>query len=158
MEIVDDDEDCTNMILEQEEELFDDESKGVRWGVVQLYRMLAIVLINTIVLNPIFKCLWFVGIFAAFFAHDEYRMPFKHPFLNHLQRLTSACLFFVSLCSVPSTFSSVGDITAIPNMDICLTILRYFELFLYVIVALAFPFWKLWEKCTEQLQKRKKNN
>ena len=146
------------MILEQEEELFNAESKGVRWGVVQFYRILSIVLINTLVLNAIYKCLWFAGIFGAFFAQDAYRMPFKHPFLNQLQRLTSACLFLVTLCSVPSTFSSVGDITAVPNMDICLDCLRYFELFLYMIVLLAFPAWKIWEKYIERVQGRKKNN
>ena len=101
----DDDERCKNIILDQEEELFDVESKGIHWGVVQLYRMLVIVLINTIVLNSIFKCLWFAGIFGSFFAHDFIRVPFKDTFLNHLQRLTSGCLFLVTLCSVPSTFS-----------------------------------------------------
>ena len=154
----DDDENCTNMILEQEEELFDEERKGVRWGSVQLYRMVAIVLINTIVLNPIFKCLWFAGIFVAFLMHDWYRMPFKNIFLCHLQRLTSGCLFFVTVCNFPSTFSALGDVTAIQNMDVCLAVLRNFELLLYMVVLLAFPSWKLWEKYVERVQGRKKNN
>ena len=146
------------MILEQEEELFDEKSKGIRWGVVQLYRMLAIVLINTIVLNPIFKCLWFIALFVAFFYHDGRRTPFKHPFLSSLQRLTSACLFLVTLCNTPSAFSSVGDITAVPNMNICLAVLRYFELILYGIVLLAFPTWKILEKYHERVESRKKNS
>ena len=154
----DDEERCTKVILEQEEELFDVECKGIRWGVVQLYRMLAVVLINTIVLNPIFRCFWFVGLFVGFSYHDGYRMPFKHPFLNHLQRLTSACLFFVTLCNFPSAVSSIGDITAIQNMDICLKALRYLELFQYMIVLLALPTWKMREKYIELVQSRKKNN
>ena len=158
---IDNEEDvrCSSMILQLEEELFDVESKGIRWNIIQLYRMLIIVLIDTFVLNPVFKSSWFCVIFVGFSYHDRERMPFKHPFLNQLQRLTSACLFLVTVCSNPSAFSSVGDIRAVPYMDIFLTFLRYFELFLYVVVVLALPWWKLWEKyCHHQEQKRGMSN
>ena len=144
------------MILELEEELFVAESKGIRWPVIQLYRMLVVVFVDTFVLNHVFKSLWFSVIFVVFLFHDWYRMPFKHQFMNHLQRLTSLCLFLVNVCSNPSAFSSVGNIAAVPNMDICLTFLRYFELLLYAIVLLSLPLWKIWEKyCQYQALKHK---
>ena len=131
-------EKCRTTILEVEEMLFDAESKGIRWPVIQYYRMLVIVLVNTMLLNPVFKSLCFSVIFIGFWAHDWYRMPFENPFLNYMQRLTSACLFLVNVCSVPSAFSSVGNILLVPNMKICLEILRYFELSLYIIILLFF--------------------
>ena len=151
-----DDERCRIMILEQEEELFDVDDKSLRWPVVQLYRMLVIVLVNTFVLNSIFKCLWFASIFGAFLVHDAYRNPFKSKFLNGMQSLTSACLFLVTLCSVPSGISSVVDIRGIPNMDICLVVLRYCERSLYMVVLLSFPVWKLREKYNERAERRRK--
>ena len=101
--------------------------------------MLVVVLIDTVVLNPVFKSLWFSVLFGVFYVHDRDRMPFKHQVLNNLQRLTSASLFVINICSTPSAFSSVGNITAVPHMDICLKFLRYFELCLYGVVALSLP-------------------
>ena len=150
----DEDETIRNVILDQE--IFDAESKGIHWGVVQMYRMLAIVLINTVVLNPTFKFLWLAGIFAAYHLYDGYRMPFKHKFLNLLQSLTSACLFFLTLCSAPVAFLAIGNIAEVPSMDILIAVSQQFNLFLYMIVLLAFPLWKFWEKCNE-LQSRKKD-
>ena len=45
-------EKCAKTILELEENLFDVKSNGIRWPVIQLYRMLLIILVNTFVLNP----------------------------------------------------------------------------------------------------------
>ena len=140
-------ENSVRAILEIEEELFDGESNGIRWSVVQLYRMLVVVLIDTVVLNPAYKSLWFSAIFVAFFVHDWYRLPYKHVYLNNLQRLTSICLFLVNLCSVPSSFSSAGNIMSIPHMDTCLSVLKYFESFIYFIVLVSPLMWKLKEKC-----------
>ena len=151
-------EKCAKVILEQEEELFDEGSNGMRWSVLQLYRMLVIVMLNTFVLNTIYKSLWFFGLFLAFAMHDSRRMPYKSQFLNQLQCLTSVCLFLVNLCSVPSAISSVGDITSIPNMDMCLTILGYFKQLLYAIVLLSFPMWKTWGIVVDRVQRRKKTN
>ena len=145
------------MILQLKEQLFYETSNSIRWPVVQLYRMLFIVVVNTFVLNPVFKSLWFSGVFLLFALHDSKRMPFKNPFLNQLQRLTSVCLFFVNLCSAPSAFSSL-DITLIQNMDICLKVLHYFELSLYGVVLLSLPVWKIWEKFNNILEERKKKN
>ena len=152
-------EKCIKTILELEEDLFNTESKGVRWPIIQLYRMLIIVLVRIIVLNPIFKSSLFSVMFLCFVVHDWYRMPFKHLFLNHLQRLTSVCIFLVNLCSVPSAFSSVGDINTVPNMDIYLAVLKYFELVLYMIIFMSLPAWNIWKKyiCL-QFQKCKPDN
>ena len=66
---------CIDTILEQEETLFRTNTDGMRWPVVQLYRNVVIVAIDTFVLNPVFKCLWFSAVFMVFFGHDWYRMP-----------------------------------------------------------------------------------
>ena len=149
---------CVRTILEQEEELFTSESKGIRWPVIQLYRLLVIVVLNNTIHNPIFRILLFFAIFLAFVVHDGNRKPYHHPFLNFLQRVTSACLFLVNLCSTPSSFSSVGNITSVPNMDICLTILRYLKLSVYIFVLLSLPMWKLREKYYHhEMEKKKKD-
>ena len=138
-------EKCINEILEQEETLFNADDSSMRWTVVQLYRNLLVVLLNIFILNPVFKSLWFSALFVAFCLHDWYRTPFKHPYLNLLQRLTSVCLFFVNLCSVPASFiSSVGNNMAIPNMKKCLLVLRYFEMVLFIVVPMSLPLWTLW--------------
>ena len=123
----DEDERCARKILDLEERLFNNESQGTRWPVIQLYRMLVVVFVDTFILNHIFKSLWFSAIFVAFLVHDWYRMPFQHQFLNHLQRISSACLFLANLCSGPSAFSSLGDLASIPNMDICLENTQKFD-------------------------------
>ena len=92
-------------------------------------------MLHTFILNPMFKIWWFSVVFITFVVHDGHRMPFKHPYLNQLQRLTSVCLFLINLCSVPSSFSS-SNITQVPNMDICLSILRYIEMSLYILIPL----------------------
>ena len=126
---------CAKKILEEEEMLFS-ESERVRWPICQFYRNLFIGVIRTFVLNGIFQSLWFSAAFVIFFAHDSYRMPYKHPYLNQLQRLTSVCLFFLNLCSVPASFSSIGNIMAVLNMNTCLTVLRKIEIVLFVIVPI----------------------
>ena len=135
---------CANEILEQEQTLFRNDNNSVRWSSVQLYRNLVVVIVDTFVLSAVYKSLWFAVLFVAFAIHDRYRMPFKHPYLNQLQRLTSISLFLVNVCCIPSSFSSVGNIMAVPGMDTCLTGLGYFEKALYVIVPLSLPAWKIW--------------
>ena len=147
----DEEEICSNEILDIEENLFrSDDTNSMRWPVVQLYRNLLVVMINTFVLNSVYKTLWFFTLFVIFLSHDWYRMPFKHPYLNILQRMTSAALFFVNLCSNPSSFSSIGDITVVPDMDLCLEVLSRVEMGLYVAVPLSFPVWKLWMRCVKK--------
>ena len=148
---------CVNEILDQEETLFIHDDNGMRWPVVQLYRNFLVVIINTFILDNVFKSLWFTVLFVAFYVHDMDRMPFKHPYLNHLQRLTSVCLFLVNICSVPSSFSSVGNNLAVPNMKICLKVLRYFERCLYFIVPLSLPLWEVSTRCRKRLHKSKKD-
>ena len=135
---------CTKEILDMEETLFNSDGNKMRWPIVQLYRNLLVVVIDTFVLSPVFKSMWFSVLFIAFLIHDRYRMPYRNSYLNHLQRFTSVALFLVNLCSIPSSFSSVGDVTALPGMPIALIILGYFEKVLYAMVPLTLPIWKLW--------------
>ena len=149
-------ESCVEEILNDEERLFRVETKGIRWSSVQLYRNLFIVLLDTFILNAIYKSIIFLLVFGGFYIHDRDQQPFKHPYLNILQRLTSACLFVVTVCSVPSSFSSLGDVMAIPNIEILLLILRYVELLLYIIVPSSLIIWKVWEWRECRLEKYKK--
>ena len=76
---------CMEHILEMEEELFREDSEGIRWPVVQLYRNFLIVFIDVFMRNPIYKTIGFLPVFVLFLVHDRNRTPFKHPYLNILQ-------------------------------------------------------------------------
>ena len=143
-EFKEEEERCTQEILQLEEELYKSDNKGMRWPVIQLYRNLLVVVLDIFILHREYKILWYFALFMIFTLHDRYRMPFKHPHLNQLQVMTSVCFFFVTICSVPSAFSSYGDIMAVAQMSVCLTILKYFEYFLYLLVPLSLHMWKVW--------------
>ena len=146
-----DDERCMREILDMEETLFKCDGKGMRWSTVQLYRNLIVVMLDTFVVNPVIKTLCFLVSFVGFFIHDGYRTPFKHPYLNQLQRLTSLALFLITICCNPASFSTVGNILAVPTMDVFLTVLRYFEKSLYIIVPMSLPVWKLWMRYKDRV-------
>ena len=150
-------EKCAAEIPEQEQAFFRSDENSIRWSTIQLYRNLLVVIIDTFVLSAVYKTLCFSVLFMSFALHDGLRMPFKHPYLNQLQRLTSVSLFLVNICCVPSSFSSVGNVMAVPNMDMCLTVLRYFEISLYLIVPLSFPAWKIWIYSKEKSREWKDN-
>ena len=147
---------CIKEILALEEALFKDDDKSMRWPVVQLYRNLLVVILQTFILNAVFRSLWFFLIFLVFLVHDWYRQPYKHPFLNFLQPLTSGCLLLVNVCSVPSSFSSVGNVMALPNMGTCMMVLPFLELFLFLIVPFSLPLWEVGSRIQTRAQKNKK--
>ena len=43
-------------------------------------------------------------------------------------------------CAVVS-ISSVGDVMAVQDVDICVGALKYFELFVYLVIPMSFPVW-----------------
>ena len=88
---------CMEEILLLEEELYRPSNEEMRWPVIQLYRNLLVVVLDIFILNREYKILWLAVLFVAFSLHDRYRMPFKHEYMNQLQRLTSACLFLITL-------------------------------------------------------------
>ena len=96
----DEDEQCIIEILQLEDELFKENDRVVRWPIIQLYRNLLIVALNTFILNPIYKTVAVIPVFLAFAVHDCLRKPFKHVYLNNLQILTSVCLLIISVCYV----------------------------------------------------------
>ena len=96
----DEDEQCIIEILQLEDELFKENDRVVRWPIIQLYRNLLIVALNTFILNPIYKTVAVIPVFVAFIVHDCLRKPFKHVYLNNLQILTSVCLLIISVCYV----------------------------------------------------------
>ena len=135
---------CIKEILDMEETLFKSNDKEMRWPIVQLYRNIFVVIIDTFVLSPVFKNLWYSSLFLAFHAHDWYRVPYRHNYLNQLQKFSSAALFLVNICSAPSSMSSVGDILALPGMPYALLVLEYLEITVYVLVPITLPAWKVW--------------
>ena len=143
-ELKEEEENCTNEILQIEEELYKYDNKVMRWPVIQLYRNLFVVILDIFILHREYKILGFLALFMIFALHDRCRMPFKHPYLNQLQVMTSVCLFLVATCSVLPAVSSFGDIMAVPQMKTCLTVSKHLEYSLYLLVPLSLPAWKIW--------------
>ena len=142
----DEDERCIDEILLLEEGLFSDDDRAVRWPVIQLYRNLLVVVLNTFILNPVYRSLALLPVFLFFSVHDARRMPFKHLYLNYLQMLTSTCLLIINVVNVLPSFSLMFDVMVISLMGDILRVLKYLELVLLAIVPLSLPAWKLWQK------------
>ena len=140
------DERCIKEILTMEEELFREDDGGLRWPVVQLYRNLLVAVLNTFILNTIYRSIVLFPVFLIFSFHDSRRMPFKNTYLNHLQMMTSACLLIINACNILASFSMVFDIMIVSDMDAILRALKYLELLLLTIVPLSLPVWHLLEK------------
>ena len=148
---------CTQGILEMEEMLFRLDDRGLRWPVVQLYRNLLAVVLNTFVLNRFYMSISCSIVFVFFLLHDRNRMPYRHPYLNYLQTSTSAALLIVNACNTPSSISSNINIWAIPYMDTNAALLGYIEMLVFAFVPLSLLGWKIREKCLknkEMMQKK----
>ena len=150
----DDDERCIKEILLMEEDLFQPNDRAIRWPVIQLYRNLLVAVLNTFILNTIYRTVVLFLVFGLFILHDARRMPFKHVYLNYLQVLTSVCLQFINACNVVPSISIFFDVMVISGMEHILTALKYFELVLLAIVPLSLPLWKLLEKIKEKRKKK----
>ena len=140
------DQRCAEEILEMEEMLFKADDQGIRWPVVQLYRNLLVVVLNTVILNRLYLTISYNIVFVCFLLHDRHRMPYKHSYLNHLQALSSAALFIVNACNMPASISSNINIWAIPYMEIVAALLGYVELFVLACIPLSLIAWKAKEK------------
>ena len=143
----DDEKLCIDTILEMEEELFNSKKALVRWPVLQLYRNFSVVIINSFILNPIYRTVFFVPVFGAFLFHDCKRMPYKHPYLNVLQCLTSGCLLIITACNIPPSMVVMTNATSVPLMKDVVLVLQYVEMLTSAIVPLSFVVWKIWENC-----------
>ena len=64
------DERCTKEILLLEEELFVENDRAVHWPVIQLYRNLFVAVLNTFMLNDIFRSMALLPVFMIFGLHD----------------------------------------------------------------------------------------
>ena len=137
---------CIENILDGEETLFRANPGQFRWPVLQLYRSLLIAVLSIFMLNPFYRSMAFLLLFLSFAVHDLHRMPYKHPYLNIVQVMSSCCLLLITACNIPSSISFMGDIMVVPHMDIVVQILRTFELILYAVLPLSFIVWKVWEK------------
>ena len=152
----DEDQRCIKEILLLEEELFQENERAVRWPVVQLFRNLLVPMLNTFILNPIYRSVILIPVFLIFVIHDSFRKPFKHIYLNYLQVLTSACLLLINACNVVPSVSIFFDVMVISGMGHILKALKYVELVLLAIVPLSLPAWKMLEKIKERRQNKQK--
>ena len=150
----DEDQRCIKEILLLEEDLFKEDDHAIRWPVIQLYRNLLVAVLNTFILNTIYRTVVLLLVFGLFIIHDARRMPFKHVYLNYLQVLTSACLLFINACNVVPSMSIFFDVMVISGMGHIIRPLKYLELVLLAIVPLSLPAWKLWEKIKERHEKK----
>ena len=145
---------CMKEILQLEEELFRQDDRAIRWPIIQLYRNLLVAVLNTFIINPIYRSVVLFPVFLIFAVHDSRRMPFRHIYLNYLQMLTSACLLIINACNILSSISIVFDVMVMASMGDIFKALKYLELVLLAIVPISLPVWKLWEKLKERGTKK----
>ena len=138
---------CRVGLLEPEEMLFceSDGWNAMSWPVVQLYRNLVIVLLNTFVVNPTYRCLSFIIVHLLFVIHDRNSLPYKHPYLNGLQLLSSRCLLVITVCNIPASFATNVNVMNIPRMTEAIAMLKWVELAMYFVVPFSLVVWKAWE-------------
>ena len=148
------DDKCAEVILEMEEMLFKAGDHMLRWPVVQLYHNLLVVVLNTFILNRFYMTISYFVVFVCFLLHDRYRMPYKHPYLNCLQELTSAALLIVNACAIPASTSSILDLWVVPQIEVVSVVRKYVALVVYAFVPLSLLVWKLKEKCGETMKGR----
>ena len=151
----DEDKRCITEILLMEEVLFQQNDHAVRWPIIQLYRNLLVAVLNTFILNSMYRSLVLLPVFLLFIVHDSFRKPFKHVYLNHLQILTSVCLQMINMCNVLPSMSIIFDVMVVWAMEDVLRASKYLELVLLAIVPLSLPVWKLWEKVQDRQEKKK---
>ena len=152
----DDEKLCISTILEMEEELFNTKKAFLRWPVLQLYRNFIVVILNTFILNPIYRTIFFIPVFGAFLHHDRDRMPYKHAYLNVLQCLSSGCLLIITACNIPASIVVMTNAMSVPFMGSVVKALQYVEMSTYAIVPLSLVGWKIWEKCLSPKMANKK--
>ena len=137
---------CIKEILLLEEEIFWEDDGAIRWSVVQLYRNLLVAVLNTFVINTIYRSVLLFPVFMIFGLHDARRMPFRNNYLNYLQISTSACLLIINACNNIASFSTVFDLMVLSEMGDILRSSKYLELVFLIAVPLTLPAWKLFER------------
>ena len=110
---------------------------------IQLYRNLLIVLMNTFILNPLYRVISLIPVFLIFVIHDKHESPYKHPYLNILQVLSSSCLLVLTVCNIPPSMSFATQLDVIPFMNIVVPLLKYTELALYIVMPGSLILWKI---------------
>ena len=136
---------CVAAILQMEEDLF--KPNKIHWPTVQLYRNFLVVILNSLILNPIYRSITFIPLFLVFLRHDCTRMPYKHPFLNQLQALSSSCFLVISACNFPASIVIMTNAMSVPFMGIVILALQYLEMTIYAVVPLYLVAWALWTHC-----------
>ena len=141
-----DENSCINVILETEEELFKPDETLLRWPVCQLYRNFLVVILNTFILNPIYRITLYVPIFFLFAYHDLLRLPYKHNYLNFMQCLSSGCLLVITACNFPASMTVMTNALSVPLMKTVVMVLQYVEMATCAAVPLSLVGWKLSEQ------------
>ena len=136
--------------------MFKSDCSLISWNVVQLLRGVIIVVLKTFLINPIYRLLLFILLFALFLLHDRSVMPFKSNSLNLLQILSSISLLSISLCNLVSAFSCMVDITGVPYMNITVDVLGYIEKILFfALIPVWLLLWEVWKKFEKKKRKKK---
>ena len=113
---------------------------------MQLYRNFTVVVLNTYILNPIYRTVVFIPVFGLFLYHDRHRKPYKHPYLNALQCLSSGCLLVVAACNIPPSIIVMTNAMSIPLMKNVVMVLQYVEMLTYGVVPVSLIGWEIWER------------
>ena len=119
-----------NELLSVEQILFtipSDSEKVMTWQVVQSYRSVVIATIRTFLISPIIRNLVYLPALTLFLVYDRTSKPFKHPYMNVLQTLSTLFLLLIAVCNIVASFSLMTDVTPIPNIQTLLKTLKYIE-------------------------------
>ena len=144
-------------LLEEEQDVFEidnNSTKVVTWQVIQFYRSFVMALIRTCIIDPIIRTLIYLPSLVVFLVYDRTLKPFRNPFMNILQTLSTVFLLFLVVCNTVASFSLMVDLTAIRNVKTLLRTLKYIEFSLYLVLPLSLPLWKLSMKLFPQKKKQ----
>ena len=157
-DLSEDEKSCVSTILDMEEELFNTKKAFFRWPVLQLYRNFTVVILNTFILNPIYRTIFFIPVFGVYLFHDSQRKPYKHPYLNVLQCLSSGCLLVITACNIPASMIVMTNAMSVPLMGSVVTALQFVEMVTYAVVPISLVAWMIWERfCSSEKTNKMKS-
>ena len=111
-------------------------------------------LLNTFVVNPMYRTLAYFPLLLLFLLHDRHRMPYKHRYLNILQVLSSMCLALVVVCNALAAVSYMASINEIAYIEEMVQMSSIVEMLLYGAVPLSLPVWMAWIRIENRLWKK----
>ena len=147
----------TKTVLESEKELFKECDNTMGWQSVQLYRTFVINLINTFVVNPIYRTFVYGPVFLLFGHHDAARMPYKNCNLNFMQKASSSCLFLIVACNGLASTSYLFSMSGVSYINEMVMICSIAEIVLLVLLPRHYLSTFCGQDCLKECQRKISN-